>query len=154
RDNRRLRLIMNKQSIFGGKTLALAAMAVVIIAAVATGCTSPAGPAPTAASTGGVGGSFANTISVTGSGESTGTPDVANLQLGIDVTESEVGAAISRANDVMTAVQAAVKGKGVQDADMQTVNFNVYPEDIFDPTGQPTGERRYHVNNFLNVRIN
>ena len=102
------------------------------------------------------GGSVAvqNTISVAGTGSAYGTPDVAYIQLGIDVTADEVGTAITQANETINKVMDAVKGQKVDAKDLQTVNFNVYPEDIYDrDTGQPTGQRRYHVSNFLNVKV-
>ena len=95
-----------------------------------------------------------NSISVSGTGDAYGTPDVADLQLGIDVKAGDAGQAIKQANDIMNAVRDAVKGKGVDEKDMQTINFNVYPEDVTDKTtGQPTGQRVYHVQNFLNVKV-
>ena len=131
------------------KSLASVALAVIGAAVLASGCSAPVQPAAISA-----GGSLANTITVTGTGDSTGAPDVANIQLGIDISDPQVGAAIQKANDVMNAVTAAVKGKGVDDKDLQTTNFNIYPEDVTDKTtGQPTGQRIYHVQNFLNVKL-
>jgi uncharacterized protein YggE len=95
-----------------------------------------------------------NSISVSGTGEAQGAPDLAYIQLGIDVVNVDVSVALADANTLMTAIQDAIKGQGIDQADLQTVNFNVYPEDVYDPaTGQPTGERRYHVSNFLNVKV-
>lgn len=131
----------------GWKRAGLIGLAMVGVALIAAGCaTAPAGGQSSQYLT--------NTITVVGSGDAQGAPDVAYLQLGIDVVASDPGAAIKEANAVMDKVQAAVKQAGVADEDMQTANFNVYPEDVYDPTtGQPTGQRRYHVNNFLNVKI-
>jgi uncharacterized protein YggE len=61
---------------------------------------------------------------------------------------------MTQANDLMTKVQEALTGQGIDAADMQTVNFNVYTQDVYDPqTNLPTGERLYHVQNFLNVKV-
>jgi uncharacterized protein YggE len=146
---------MNDKKALSWKLLAPVGMLLLGIVVIATSCAGTSGGGVVAPQqNGSAGGSVINTISVTGTGQSFGTPDIADIQLGIDVSDAEVGAAIEKANTVMAAVQAAVKEQGVEDADMQTVNFNVYPEDIYDrETGQPTGERRYHVNNFLNVKV-
>lgn len=150
---------MNSKSVFSWKILAPLGLALVGITVIATSCAGTTGvtgggggvAVPPNPNTGGV---VMNSISVTGTGEADGTPDTANVQLGIDVSQGDLTTAIQKANDTMTAVQAAVKGKGVDDKDLQTVNFNVYPEDVTDKTtGQPTGQRVYHVQNFLNVKI-
>jgi hypothetical protein len=99
-------------------------------------------------------GSMINTISVLGSGEAKGTPDIATIDLGINVTNSDIGAAVSSANETMAAIRSAVLQAGVAEKDIQTINFNVYPQDSYDPqTGLPTGTRTYQVNNTLRVVV-
>lgn len=95
-----------------------------------------------------------NQISVTGSGEAYGKPDVAYIDLGIDVTNPSVGPALDQANQVMGSVQEAIKGAGIAEEDIQTTSFNVFPEERFDPqTGQPTGERVFHVQNIVRITV-
>ncbi|MBZ0280047.1 MAG: SIMPL domain-containing protein [Anaerolineae bacterium] len=96
----------------------------------------------------------ANSISVSGSGEAYGTPDVAYVYLGVDTVDANVGAAVDQANKDLAAIIDAVKALGIAAEDIQTANFNVYPEDRYDPqSGQPTGERVYHVQQSLNVTV-
>ena len=95
-----------------------------------------------------------NQISVAGSGEAYGKPDVAYVDLGIDVTNAKVSLALNQANQVISKVQTEVKKAGVADEDIQTSTFSVYPEDQTDPqTGQPTGDRVYHVQNILHITV-
>lgn len=95
-----------------------------------------------------------NSISVSGSGEVFGTPDIAYVNLGVDNTDQFVGQAINNANSTMTALVNALKEVGIDEKDIQTTGFNVFPEDRFDPqTGQATGERIYHVNMSVNVVV-
>jgi uncharacterized protein YggE len=94
-----------------------------------------------------------NSISVSGSGEASGTPDVAYINLGTDTVAADVGEAVEQANADMAAIIAAITDTGVAPEDIQTLNFNVWPEDRYGPDGQPTGERVYHVNNSLNVTV-
>src|SRR5574341_514059 len=95
-----------------------------------------------------------NSISVSGYGEASGAPDVAYVMLGVNVQNADVGRAVSEGNERMQAVQDAMRGAGIADEDMQTVGYNVYPEDRYDPqTGMPTGERVYHVDQSLNVKV-
>jgi uncharacterized protein len=93
-------------------------------------------------------------ITVSGSGEAFGAPDVAYVNLGIDVSDPDIGKALDTANQTMTGIVAAITDAGVDAKDIQTVDFNVYPEDKVDPqTGQPTGVRVYHVQNSVNVTV-
>jgi len=95
----------------------------------------------------------ANSISVSGSGQASGTPDVAYINLGVDTVDPDVGAAVDNASTEMAAIIAAISDTGVEAKDIQTTNFNVYPEDRYDQNGQPTGERVYHVQNSLTVTV-
>ena len=135
------------------KTIAPIGLVLVGIAVLATSCAGVSGGGGTPPIETGTNGTLLNTITVTGSGDSTGTPDVADIQLGIDITDAQVGTAIQKANDAMNAITTAVKAKGVADKDLQTTNFNVYPQDVTDSNGQPTGQRTYHVQNFLDVKV-
>src|SRR5690349_8179353 len=73
-----------------------------------------------------------NSISVSGSGQASGTPDVAYINLGIDTTDADVGQAVENANTEIAAIIAALTDAGVDAKDIQTTNFNVYPEDRYD----------------------
>jgi hypothetical protein len=100
------------------------------------------------------GDSSVNSISVSGSGEVFGTPDIAYVNLGVDHTDRSVGQAIDNANLNMAGVVSAVKEAGVDEKDIQTTGFNLFPEDRYDPqTGQATGERIYHVSMSVNVIV-
>ncbi len=95
-----------------------------------------------------------NSISVSGFGEVTGTPDVAYVQLGVDVANADISAAVDQANTDVAAVIAALTDAGIAPEDIQTTNFNVYPEDRYDPqTGQSTGERTYRVQNTVQITV-
>lgn len=129
--------------------LALVAVGLLVVIALATGCSGAIG-----GSSAGEGVVNYNTITVTGSGDATGAPDVAYIQLGVNVSDANAGTAIDEANTIITAVRAALIQAGVADEDIQTTSFNVYSEDLYDPlTGQPSGEVRYHVQNILNVTV-
>ena len=91
-------------------------------------------------------------ISVSGQGEATGRPDVAFVELGIDVTNADVGAAIAQANETMQNVQAAIGQQGIAEEDVQTVAFNVWPEDRYNDQGELIG-RIFHVQNILRIKV-
>lgn len=127
------------------------AAAVLALALVLGGVASPAsaqGPDDTA-----------RTIQVTGFGSASGSPDVALVQLGVQLFASDLGQAVTDANDTMEAVIAALEAEGVASEDIRTTNFSIYQESGFPPPMPMDGEaqtevqNRYVVNNVVEVRV-
>jgi uncharacterized protein YggE len=138
--------------LFSKKTIGLLVLVPVMVVALA-GCAA-LGAVPTAAPAPSQPSAPANSITVNGIGRANGAPDIANVQLGVDIANSDIGQAVGEANQTMDAVVEALKGMGVADEDLQTMGFNVWTEDVYDPaTGQSTGEKRYHVSNQLQVIV-
>lgn len=105
-------------------------------------------------STGGGEAIVAHTIFVTGIGEAIGEPDVAIVNLGVNVTGSDVVDAVSEANSVIDAIGEAVQELGVETRDVTTVAYNVWPEYRWDPeTGQQTDVVTYHVDCTVRVVV-
>lgn len=101
-----------------------------------------------------VGGEALYTINVSGSGMASNTPDIADIQLGVETVNDDAAQAISESTTKMKAVLDAVKALGIEDKDIQTVNYNMWVEQIYDrETGIPTGQVRYHVTNQVSVRL-
>jgi hypothetical protein len=94
------------------------------------------------------------TISVTGYGEASGTPDLANAQLGVSIVDPDIGQAINEANAAIERITDAVVGQGVSSNDVMTSHYSVWSEDVYDPqTGMPTGETRYRVDINLAITV-
>lgn len=68
-----------------------------------------------------------HTITVSGSGDVSVAPDVADVVLGVSATKTTVKDARAAAATSMTAVLAAVKKDGVADKDIVTVNLSLSP---------------------------
>src|SRR5262245_28708637 len=68
-----------------------------------------------------------NTITVSGTGEAYGAPDVAYVSLGVDFADEDISKAVNQTNTVTQQIIDAVKGTGVAEEDIQTANFNIYP---------------------------
>jgi uncharacterized protein YggE len=64
-------------------------------------------------------------IWVSGTGKVYATPDIVELTLGVEAQAATVALAQSNANQAMNAVVAALKAKGIADADIQTQYFNI-----------------------------
>lgn len=117
---------------------------VVMLSACGTALTTPAGS----------GVSIADTITVMGHGEARGNPDMATVSVGFTITETDIRDAVSESNGTIADISAAMQELGIADEDIQTTGFNVWPEDVWDPeTGQPTGEKRYHVDSMMQINI-
>ena len=102
-----------------------------LIAALAIACT------PTTEVTVSPTGEFTGGISVAGTGTTTVTPDIAIVQLGVEVTSDTVGDARDEAAQAMDLVRASLADNGIDDDDIRTTRFNIFPQ--FDFRGE---ERR------------
>ena len=67
-------------------------------------------------------------IVVTGEGTVRAKPDVAKVQLGVETRNADLGEAQSENADRMDRIMKAVRGLGVEEKDIQTVRYNMYPE--------------------------
>jgi len=94
------------------------------------------------------------TVSVTGYGQTEGTPDLANAQLGVSIVDPDIGKAINEANAAIERITNAVVAQGVSSNDVKTSHYSVRSEDVYDPqTGMPTGETRYRVDINLAITV-
>ena len=73
------------------------------------------------------GGSSDAGIWVTGQGTITLEPDLVLLNIGVESMAETVAIARGAAADAMAAIVVAVKARGLEDRDIQTVSFNIWP---------------------------
>jgi len=92
------------------------------------------------------------TITVVGEGKVKIKPDIAQINIGIEIVGDTVQEASSQAADTMDAVLATLTAQGVDQKDIQTSGYNVWVERPYGPEG-PTGKTLYHVNNTVSVTI-
>lgn len=69
-----------------------------------------------------------STISVSGSGEAYAIPDVATFSFGVEETAKTVQGAQDGANKKISAALDVIKSVGVEDKDVKTVDYSVYPK--------------------------
>jgi len=94
------------------------------------------------------------TIQVVGVGTAYGAPDMATVEVGVDILDADFGTAFDTANEVMTTVLDSISALDIQPEDIQTASINVWFEDKYNPeTGMPTGERNYHVSQSLRIVV-
>ena len=91
-------------------------------------------------------------ISVTGTGSVTVQPDVGVLSLGIEVRASTVARARSEAAEAMEAIRDSLEDNGIEEGDIQTQFFNIFPQQVFEE-GEPPRIVGFVVNNQVEVKV-
>ena len=94
-------------------------------------------------------------ITVSGTGEVSAPPDLAELNVGVTTQGKTAKEALDANNAAMQKLMDSVKAAGIADKDMQTSNFSVSPRYqssrmYSDPTGLISG---YDVSNTLGVTV-
>jgi hypothetical protein len=92
------------------------------------------------------------TITVTGTGMVTLTPDVAYIYIGVETADASATKAMDDNNIQAQAVIDAIKSFGVEDRDIQTTNFSIYPEPVYDDNYNQIGVT-YVVDNTVYVTV-
>jgi uncharacterized protein YggE len=92
------------------------------------------------------------TVTVTGTGMVTLTPDIAYVTIGVHSQDPSATVAMTSNNTSAQAVISAIKAAGVADKDIQTTNFSIYPQQQYDNNGKITGII-YMVDNSVYVTV-
>jgi hypothetical protein len=91
-------------------------------------------------------------IRVSGSGEVAVVPDIAYINIGVHSEAEDVSSALEANNTQAAELTEALKAEGIEEKDIQTANFNVYPQTRYDNMGQPVGTS-YVVDNTVYVTV-
>ena len=126
------------------KTKILFLIAILVLGSVLTAC----GPASIAVQTQ----PPQRTITVTGTGKVTLTPDIAYISIGVHTENASATDAVSGNSTQAQAVIAVIKGFGVADKDIQTTDFSINPQQQTDANGKVTGIL-YVVDNTVYVTV-
>ena len=92
------------------------------------------------------------TISVTGEGRATLTPDIAYVNIGVHTESADVGEALATNKIQVQKVVDALKALGIAEKDIQTTNFNVYPSQQYGPNGELL-QTKFVVDNSVYVTV-
>ena len=112
---------MQQKKIFQIAVIALAASMVACAPAVVAGGVASGEPAPQ--------------ISVVGVGQVYVTPDIAHINVGVRSTADTVAEALEQNNTQANAIKETLMAQGVDEKDIQTSSFNVYPQSDYDFQG-------------------
>jgi uncharacterized protein YggE len=91
-------------------------------------------------------------ISVSGTGEAFGEPDIALITLGVQAQAEDVATAREEAAATAQALIDSVKANGVAERDIQTTQFEIQPQYDFSQGRSPT-IIGYEVTNVLTIRV-
>jgi uncharacterized protein YggE len=91
-------------------------------------------------------------ISVTGHGEVYIVPDVAYVNIGVQNTAASVTEVLNQNTDQAVGIRTALAGLGVEDIDIQTSSFSIYPMPQYDNEGNLTGTL-YQASNTVYVTV-
>ncbi len=92
-------------------------------------------------------------IWVTGEGEVSVTPDIANLRLGIEAQTETVNEALSQATEAMNEVMDTLTDNGVAEKDIQTQYFNIRKVTRWDRDKEEEVVIGYRVTNIVTAKI-
>ena len=98
-----------------------------------------------------------NTITVVGTVSASGAPDIANVEIGVESRNVDVGAAFNATNEKIDAVIQALVEVGVAREDIRTTGLNIYqdnyPRAMAMESGSEAPPIEYVVSNQLRITV-
>jgi hypothetical protein len=92
------------------------------------------------------------TLSVNGSAQVSLPPDIAYISIGVHTESEDAKQAVAENNSLVEKVVAALKAMGIEDKDLLTTRFNIYPSQQYTPEGQLKGTI-FMVDNLVYVTL-
>jgi hypothetical protein len=93
------------------------------------------------------------TLSVSGSGQAYLTPDIAYINIGVRTEGAVASEVVTENSSLSQKIADALKSLDVDEKDIQTTNFSIFPQQKYDLEGKPTGEITYVVENTVHVTV-
>ncbi len=93
-----------------------------------------------------------NTISVNGNAQFKVAPDEATVFIAVETNGTTSKEAQDKNTELMNTVQAALKRAGVEESEMQTTNYNIYPNVYWDNKEQRQVEAGFKASHTLQVK--
>jgi uncharacterized protein YggE len=90
-------------------------------------------------------------ITFSGEGKAVVKPDIAMVTLGVKTQAAKSADAVSQNNQKMNEVIKAVKEAGVEDKDVQTTSYNLYP--VYDYTRDGSVFKGYSLDQNISVKV-
>lgn len=93
------------------------------------------------------------TVYVNGQGVVMIAPDTASVIVGVNIIDTTLSSAQEKATVQMTAVIDALKAAGIDEKDIQTVNYSVNILQNYDQSGNPSTIEGFQVSNQVSVTV-
>jgi hypothetical protein len=93
------------------------------------------------------------TITISGEGKVTATPDIANVSMGVQTESKTVKDAQTENNDKMNVIIKAIKDLGVDAKDIKTENYSVYPKYNYNSVNGTSNIVGYTVSQSVSIKI-
>lgn len=132
---------------------------ILLISVLLTGCAgaafaqTPEDSAQVATQVGNSESASVRTLTVSGSGQAYLTPDIANINIGVRTEGAEAAEVVAENSNLSKNIVDALKSLDVEEKDIQTTNFSIFPQQEFDQEGKPTGKVTYIVENTVYVTV-
>jgi len=91
------------------------------------------------------------TITIAGEGKVTAIPDIATVTLGMDNTNMDIQVAQKKNSDTINSLITQLKAFGIAAEDIQTVNYNIYPQ--YDYVNNSQTLKGYTVSQSVAVKV-
>ncbi len=100
-------------------------------------------------------GDLARSIHVTGQGEASGKPDLAEVNAGVQTFAKTVIDASRQNQAVVEKIMQALGEQGIEARDIQTSNYSIWAEQDYSREGEPGKERitGFRVSNIVHVKV-
>ncbi|HZD53460.1 MAG TPA: SIMPL domain-containing protein [Woeseiaceae bacterium] len=107
------------------------------------------------AASAGAGETPARSVSVTGQGEASGRPDLAEINAGVQTFADTVVEASRENQAVVDRIFAALEQQGIEQDDIQTANYSIWAEQDYPRGGEGRKPRitGYRVSNIVHVKV-
>ena len=92
-----------------------------------------------------------NTITISGEGKVTAAPNIATTEIGLVTEKKDVSSAQKENTEKMNKLIAAVKSTGLEDKDIQTTQYQIYPK--YDYSAGKSNIIGYTVSQSVTVKI-
>jgi uncharacterized protein YggE len=92
-----------------------------------------------------------DTITVSGQAEMTVDPDQAEMYIKIETTKTTAKLAKDENSIISSAVESALRSKGITEKDVETSRYQIYPKYEYDPDTRKSSISGYTVTNVLKV---
>lgn len=96
---------------------------------------------------------FEHTFSVDGQAKVSGAPTIATITFSVETKGDTAAAAQTKNSEITNGLLAKVKALAIDDKDIQTANYNSYPNVVYIPSKQTTENQGWIVSQQISIKV-